>query len=322
MSPNFIKIQKDMFVSILALVLGFVGLIFAADKFSDSGAKLGKVFNVSPIVIGLLVFGFGTSAPEILVSGFAASSGNNGIGVGNALGSNIFNITLVLAISAIIASVPFEKSILKKEYLFLLILTLLLGFILYDNFLSYWDGVILLIIFALFLYVTFTTAKEELLEEAQTEQITEATSRIWITLIISLALLLGSSKLVVFGAVELATTFGVSQLIIGLTIVSLGTSLPELALAIASTIKKQHQMLIGNILGSNIFNSTAVLATVALINPSSIDTTIFNRDYFFVLVATLLIFALSYKSSGKHTLSRMGGITLLGVLCYYLYMLV
>jgi cation:H+ antiporter len=311
-----------MFYPILALVLGFAGLIFAADKFSDSGAKLGKVFQISPVVIGLVVFGFGTSAPEILVSGFAAFGGNNGIGVGNAIGSNIFNIALVLAISAIISKVPFSKSILKKEYLFLLVLTFTLGFILYDNFLSRVDGFILLFIFALFLYLTFKTAKDDLLEESQTGEITESKSTIWLTLIISLIVLLASSKAVVFGATNIAQNLGVSDLIIGLTIVSLGTSLPELSLAIASTIKKQHQMLIGNILGSNIFNSTAVLSVVALINPGVVDENIFTRDYLFVLAATLLIFGLAYKKSGNHSVNRFGGIALLFVLGYYLYNLV
>jgi cation:H+ antiporter len=311
-----------MFYPILALVLGFAGLIFAADKFSDSGAKLGKVFQISPVVIGLVVFGFGTSAPEILVSGFAAFGGNNGIGVGNAIGSNIFNIALVLAISAIISKVPFSKSILKKEYLFLLVLTFILGFILYDNFLSRVDGFILLFIFALFLYLTFKTAKDDLLEESQTGEITESKSKIWLTLIISLIVLLASSKAVVFGATNIALSLGVSDLIIGLTIVSLGTSLPELSLAIASTIKKQHQMLIGNILGSNIFNSTAVLSVVALINPGVVDENIFTRDYLFVLAATLLIFGLAYKKSGNHSINRFGGIALIFVLGYYLYNLV
>jgi cation:H+ antiporter len=311
-----------MFYPILALVLGFAGLIFAADKFSDSGAKLGKVFQISPVVIGLVVFGFGTSAPEILVSGFAAFGGNNGIGVGNAIGSNIFNIALVLAISAIISKVPFSKSILKKEYLFLLVLTFILGFILYDNFLSRVDGFILLFIFALFLYLTFKTAKDDLLEESQTGEITESKSKIWLTLIISLIVLLASSKAVVFGATNIAQNLGVSDLIIGLTIVSLGTSLPELSLAIASTIKKQHQMLIGNILGSNIFNSTAVLSVVALINPGVVDENIFTRDYLFVLAATLLIFGLAYKKSDNHSINRFGGIALLFVLGYYLYNLV
>jgi cation:H+ antiporter len=193
---------------------------------------------------------------------------------------------------------------------------------LYDNFLSRVDGFILLFIFALFLYLTFKTAKDDLLEESQTGEITESKSKIWLTLIISLIVLLASSKAVVFGATNIAQNLGVSDLIIGLTIVSLGTSLPELSLAIASTIKKQHQMLIGNILGSNIFNSTAVLSVVALINPGVVDENIFTRDYLFVLAATLLIFGLAYKKSGNHSINRFGGIALIFVLGYYLYNLV
>lgn len=311
-----------MLYSIIALVFGFVGLIFSADKFSNSGAKIGSIFKISPIVIGLVVFGFGTSAPEILVSGFAASSGNNGVGVGNAIGSNIFNIALVLAISSVIAKVPLTKEIFKKEYLFLLILTFSLGFILFDNYLSFIEGVFLLLILFLFLYIIFKTAKDSLLEVAEEFTDNESKSKIWLALFFSLIVLLISAKLVVYGAINIAQDFGVSELIIGLTIVSFGTSLPELALAIASTIKKQHQMLIGNILGSNIFNSTAVLAVVALINPGKIDPDIFNRDYLFVLLLTILIFVLAYRKSKKYAINIYGGLILLSILVYYLYSLI
>ena len=310
-----------MFFSILALVLGFMGLILAADKFSDNGAKLGVIFKVSPIIIGLVVFGFGTSAPEILVSAFAASSGNNDIGIGNAIGSNIFNITLVLAISALISIVPFTKQTLKKEYLFLLGLTFIVGILLMDNYLSRIDGFILLIVFIAFLALVFKTAKNDLLEEIP--QIgNDSKSKVWSILILSLIVLLASSKAVVYGATNIAQYLGVSELVIGLTIVSLGTSLPELSLAIASALKKQHQMLIGNILGSNIFNSTAVLMVVAFINPDKIDVNIFSRDYVFALIATLLIFALAYKKSGNHQINKFGGIALLSLLGYYLFTLI
>ena len=311
-----------MTLSILALVFGFGGLIWSADKFSDNGAKLGNIFNIPPIIIGLIVFGFGTSAPEMLVSVFAAINDNNGIAIGNAIGSNIFNITLVLALSAIIAKVPFESKTLKREYLFLLFLTFILGFILFDNYLSTIDGLILLTMFTLFLYLLIKTTKTELSSEVAVNKVSLSKTKVWLMLIVSLIVLLISAKLVVFGSVNIAKSLGISNLIIGLTIVSLGTSLPELALAIASTIKKQHQMLIGNILGSNIFNSTIVLSVVALINPGAIKQEVFNRDYIFVLIATLLIFALSFHKNGKHNISRYGGIILLLVLVYYLYKLV
>jgi cation:H+ antiporter len=310
-----------MVLPIIALVLGFVGLIFSADKFSEEGAKLGKILQVSPIVIGLLVFGFGTSAPEILVSAFAAIGNNNGIALGNALGSNIFNILLVLAISAIISVVPFSQTNLKKEYLVLVIITIILGVLLFDNYLSRIDGLILLTLFIVFLYLVMKTAKNELLSEAEVE-INESKPKIYLMLILSLIILLISAKLVVYGGENIARFLGISELIIGLTIISLGTSLPELALAIASSLKKQHEMLIGNVLGSNIFNSTAVLSVVALINPSATAPEVFSRDYIFVIIATTLIFAFSFKLHKKHSINRISGFLLLLTLAVYINTLI
>lgn len=306
-----------MLLSIIALVFGFSGLIWAADTLSDNGARLGVIFKISPMVIGMVVFGFGTSAPEILVSSIAALNNNNAIGIGNAIGSNIFNIALVLAISSIISEVTFSKKILKREYTFLLVLTIILGFLLSDNYLGYVDGIILMLIFVAFLYLMFKSAKDKAIVNKSTKK--QNIKKVGLLLIVGLVVLLVSAKLVVFGSSNIAKLLGVDDLIIGLTIVSLGTSLPELSLAVASTIKKQHQMLIGNILGSNIFNSTVVLAMVALINPAKIDKHIFIRDYLFVLICTLLIFALSYKNN---KINRFGGLSLLLVLGYYLYNLI
>jgi len=310
-----------MFISIVSLLIGFGLLVWSADAFTNNGAKIARIFNISPLIIGLLIFGFGTSAPEMLVSGLAAYDGHPELSIGNAFGSNIFNIGLVLAVAAIIHPVLVEKNVLKKEWLFLFFSTLVVGFLLMDGFLSFIDGLILLILLLLFLYYVFNESKKgNNLEEEASEGINEnqAKGKIWLLLIISLVILVSSARLVVWGGTNLALAFGVSDLIIGLTVVALGTSLPELAVAISSAVKKQHQMIIGNIIGSNLFNSLGVLAIPGLILPFQIPSEVMTRDYIYMFILTLLILVFSLKLR----INRLGGLILLMILASYLYQLV
>ena len=310
-----------MLISVLSLLFGFTLLVWSADAFTDNGAKIARIFNISPLIIGLLIFGFGTSAPEMLVSGLAAYDGHPELSIGNAFGSNIFNIGLVLAVAAIIHPVIVEKNVLKKEWLFLLLSTLVIGFLLMDGFLSFVDGSILLILLLLFLYYVFNESKKDNnLENEVSEDINKDQSKgkTWLLLIISLVILVSSARLVVWGGTNLALAFGVSDLIIGLTVVALGTSLPELAVAISSALKKQHQMIIGNIIGSNLFNSLGVLAIPGLILPFQIPSEVMSRDYIYMLIFTLLILIFSLKLR----INRFGGLILLTILASYLYQLV
>ena len=310
-----------MFISIISLLIGFGLLVWSADSFTDNGAKIARIFNISPLIIGLLIFGFGTSAPEMLVSGLAAYDGHPELSIGNAFGSNIFNIGLVLAVAAIIHPVIVEKNVLKREWFFLFLSTLVVGFLLMDGFLSFIDGSILLILLLLFLYYVFNESKKGgNLEDAASEDISENQSkgRTWLLLIISLVVLVSSARLVVWGGTNLALAFGVSDLIIGLTVVALGTSLPELAVAISSAVKKQHQMIIGNIIGSNLFNSLGVLAIPGLILPFQIPPEVMSRDYIYMLIFTLLVLVFSLKLK----INRLGGLILLTILASYLYQLV
>ena len=310
-----------MFISIISLLIGFSLLVWSADSFTDNGAKIARIFNISPLIIGLLIFGFGTSAPEMLVSGLAAYDGHPELSIGNAFGSNIFNIGLVLAVAAIIHPVIVEKNVLKREWLFLFLSTLVVGFLLMDGFLSFVDGSILLILLLLFLYYVYNESKKGgNLEDAASEDISENQSkgRTWLLLIISLVVLVSSARLVVWGGTNLALAFGVSDLIIGLTVVALGTSLPELAVAISSAVKKQHQMIIGNIIGSNLFNSLGVLAIPGLILPFQIPSEVMSRDYIYMLIFTLLVLVFSLKLK----INRLGGLILLAILASYLYQLV
>ncbi len=310
-----------MFISIISLLIGFSLLVWSADSFTDNGAKIARIFNISPLIIGLLIFGFGTSAPEMLVSGLAAYDGHPELSIGNAFGSNIFNFGLVLAVAAIIHPVIVEKNVLKREWFFLFLSTLVVGFLLMDGFLSFIDGSILLILLLLFLYYVFNESKKGgNLEDAASEDISENQSkgRTWLLLIISLVVLVSSARLVVWGGTNLALAFGVSDLIIGLTVVALGTSLPELAVAISSAVKKQHQMIIGNIIGSNLFNSLGVLAIPGLILPFQIPSEVMSRDYIYMLIFTLLVLVFSLKLK----INRLGGLILLAILASYLYQLV
>ena len=309
-----------MLLSIISLVSGFILLMWSADVFTNNGAKIARIFNISPLIIGLLIFGFGTSAPEMLVSGLAAYSGHPEMSVGNAFGSNIFNIGLVLGITALILPIQVEKSVLKKEWVFLILSTLVAGLLLLDQYLSFYDGLILLALLILFLFYVFKQSKKDSLngiDDVDSKINNKEKGKTWLLLIVSLVILISSAKLVVWSGTVLASIFGVPELIIGLTVVALGTSLPELAVSISSALKKQHEMVIGNIIGSNLFNTLGVLAIPGLISPFKIPTELLSRDYIYIFILTFLIVILRFKDK----INRFGGFALLLVLGGYLYQL-
>ncbi len=316
--------MTDILLPIVALISGFALLIWSADEFTENGAKIANIFKVSPLIIGLIIFGFGTSAPEMLVSGLAAMDGNTGLSIGNAIGSNIFNIALVLGISAMIMPIKVNGDILKIECIFLMVATICAGLLLYDQRLDFIDGMILSTLLALFLGYTIKEAKTKKHHEFDNLEHTvdkSQTTKTWVMLFIGLVVLVSSAKLVVWGGVNVAQFFGVSDLIIGLTVVALGTSLPELAVSITSVLKKQYEMVVGNIIGSNLFNTIAVLAIPGLIHPSDVPTEVISRDYPIMLLLTVLLFLASYKSSKKHTISRFEGFILVIVLGFYMWQL-
>ncbi len=312
-----------MIEPIIALIFGFVLLIWSADEFTENGAKIANIFGVSPLIIGLIIFGFGTSAPEILVSGLAALDGNTGISIGNAIGSNIFNIALVLGISAIITPIQVQENILKKEWVFLMVATLCAGLLLKDHYLGRIDGLLLLSLLVLFFVYAFKESKNKKHHEFDelVKNVDDNVGKVWLMLLISLATLLISAKMIVWGGVALANFFNVPDLIIGLTIIALGTSLPELAVAISSAVKKQYDMVVGNVIGSNLFNTIAVLAIPGLIHPSATPSDVVTRDYPVVLLLTILLFLVSYKLSKKHVINRFGGLVLVAVFSFYMWQL-
>ena len=311
--------------SIIALVIGFIVLIFSAHKLTDNGSKIANIYKISPLIIGILIFGFGTSAPEIFVSLLAAFEGTPELAVGNAIGSNILNIALVLGITAMILPIEVNIDVIRKDGLFLIFATLAAGLLLWiGKDLSRIDGFILIILLAIFLWITYKDQKKDhhKFDNLSSNVDINQKKEIWVKLFFALIFLLASAQLIVFSATKLADYYNVSDLIIGLTVVALGTSLPELAVAITSAIKKQHEMIVGNIIGSNIFNTLAVLAIPGLISPLKLQKELLITDYFYMLgltIALAIFFLYSPVTKMKDTISRLEGFGLIILLSIYIY---
>lgn len=306
-----------------AIIAGFVLLIWSADRFIVGAAATARNLDVPPLIIGLTIVGFGTSAPEMMVAGFAAWEGSPQLAVGNALGSNITNITLVLGVAALIAPLDVHSRILRKELPLLLAITLLAFYLLWDRHLGLVDGIILMVIlFAVMAWFTFQGIREQSADALDAEFIEElpgemSVSRSLFWLVLGLVMLTISSKVLVWGAVNIATALGVDELIIGLTIIAIGTSLPELAASITSALKNEHDLAIGNAVGSNIFNSLGVLAIPGLITPAALDNDVLVRDMPIVLGLTILLFIMAYGFRGPGRINRLeGGVLLFGFIAY------
>ncbi len=315
----------DIALNIGALLVGFVLLAWSADRFIAGASNIARSLNVSPLIIGITVVGFGTSAPEILVSAMAAIQHTPGIAVGNAIGSNITNIALVVGFTALIIPIAVRPQIIKREMPILFIIMAICLFFFWDLNLSRTEGIIFLIVQIIVLAWAVHISRKEKdhdAEELADEQEKMPLGKAIFWLILGLLLLLGSSKILVWGAVGIAKLFGVPDLVIGLTIVALGTSLPELAASITSVKKNHPDIAIGNILGSNIFNILAVLGTASVISPVALETPVLYRDFSIMTVLTILLLIFSYRF-GKHsgTINRLEGLGLLCIYCGYQAML-
>ena len=314
-----------MVLYLAGIIAGFAILVWSADKFVDGAAATAKHLGMPTLLIGIIIVGFGTSAPEMVVSAIAAMEGNTGLALGNAIGSNIVNIALILGITAVIAPITVNSNIVRKEIPILLLIVLFSGYLLFDNTLTFVEGVILLFgFFALVgwsIYAAIKGKGDALESDMEDELIEHAMSLkvgiIW--LIIGLVLLIASSRLLVWGSVGVATEFGVSDLIIGLTIVALGTSLPELAASIIAARKGEHDIAIGNIVGSNMFNILAVIGIATVIAPmNNIPLEVLQRDWVVMLVVTIALLVMSYGFRAKNgVINRVEGTIL--ILCYVAY---
>ncbi|MCW4628355.1 MULTISPECIES: calcium/sodium antiporter [Marinomonas] len=316
---------NTMLLFSVALIAGLVLLIMSSDKFIEHSALVAEKLNVNPMVIGITLVAFGTSAPEMVVSAIAALDNAPEIAVGNVLGSNIANIALVFGITLLFSAVPIAKGLAKKEVPLVLAITLLTGALLYDQTLDLWDGIILLAAFVVILTILLKGNKDlesELAGELPEDDGAPVGKSLLIALV-GLAVLIGSSKLLVWGAIGIATALGVSELVIGLTIVAVGTSLPELAASVSSVRKGHHDIAIGNIIGSNIFNLATVLPLPALIAPGLVDASVISRDYPWVLglTAALAIAIFVFKKSKNNSIPRWIGLPLVASYGVYLFII-
>jgi len=314
--------NNEILLSIVAVLGGFVLLVWGADRFVHGAAALARNLGISPLVIGLTIVGIGTSAPEILVSAVAAWQGNPAMGVGNAIGSNITNVALVLGLTALIIPLSVNSQTLKREYPVLFLIMMLALILVFDGELSRMDGIILLSgLFVMVYWMIRLGMKEkkdplELEYDHEIPHITTGKAVFW--LIVGMILLLVSSRILVWGAVNIAQALGVSDLIIGLTIVAIGTSMPELAASLMSALKKEPDIAIGNVIGSNMFNLLAVLGLPGLIAPHLLDPAVLSRDFPWMigLSIALLIFAYGFRGQGR--INRWEGLLLLG--SYFTYL--
>ncbi len=319
--------MPELTYAIIATLIGFAGLVWSADRFVDGSASIAKAAGLSPLIIGLTIVSLGTSAPEILVSINAAFSGAGELAIGNAIGSNLANVGLVLGVTALIATLPVQKHLLQHEMPILAAVTLIAGVCLWDAKLSFWEGGLLisLIIPAIgfLIYIKRGALSPEEKDDEEDAAAQFSTKAAWTWFLIGLALLIVSAKTLVWGATEIATFFEVSPLIIGLTVVAIGTSLPELAASIMSALRGHHDIALGNIIGSNMFNLLAVMPIPALVQPLIMEPSVFYRDFASMSLITALLIALMAYTYLRHKGKNGAGLgKLVGILmltCYGAY---
>lgn len=296
----------------LAILAGFAGLIWSADRFIDGSAAIANNFGVSKLLIGLTVVAFGTSAPEIVVSISASLRGAGEIAIGNAIGSNLANIGLVLGITTLLAPLAFKHSMLYQEMPIMLGVMGIAGWFLYNGELSRTEGILLVSLMVPLLVWLVYNKKKHPDEDDEIPSMGMLSAALWFG--IGLALLVTSAEILVWGATTIATGFGISPLVIGLTVIAIGTSLPELAASVMSTLKGHYDIAIGNVIGSNIFNLLLVAGVPAIIHPLSMTDDVFYRDYLSMITITgalclLMLGAVFIRKQAA--IGRLSGILLL-----------
>lgn len=317
-----------MVLSSLAVVLGLVLLLWGADRFVEGAASTAAHFSVPPLLIGMVIIGFGTSLPELLVSGLASAQGSPEIAIGNAYGSNIANIALILGLTALIHPIAVQSKVLKVELPILAIISTLAAWQLSDGQLQKTDAAILLLVFAVTMAGTCFNAirrpddvlGEQVQSELKDRRMSFRVSVLW--LVLGLVLLIGSSRLLVWGATEIATQLGVSDLVIGLTIVAVGTSLPELAASVIATRRGEHDLALGNVLGSNLFNTLAVVGLAGIIQPMDVGNDVIYRDMPVMLGLTFTLFLVGFGFRGPGRINRWEGLGLITLYVGYVTVLI
>ena len=310
-----------MTIPFIAIIIGLVLLVWSADRFVEGAACVARHFGMPPLLIGMVIVGFGTSAPEMVVSAISAAQGNPGIALGNAYGSNITNIALILGVTALISPIFVHSQVLRKELPILAGMTFLAAWQLWDGEVTRFDAVVLLLVFAGLMSWTIFQGLRKRVDPLGAEIEQELSvhpmpiKRAFFWLAAGLLLLIASSRMLVWGAVEIAHLLGVSDLIIGLTIVAIGTSLPELASSVIAARKGEHDLALGNIIGSNLFNTLAVVGIAGSIHPMIVGPEVFSRDLMVMAGLTLSLFMLGWGFRGPGRINRWEGG---GLFCVYL----
>ena len=303
------------------LVIGFVLLVWGADKFVEGASALARKMGVSPLLVGLTIVAFGTSMPELAVSVTAALRGANEIAVGNVVGSNMFNLLVVAGLSAVICPLVMDKMLLRRDWpLSIFAAVLLLVAIAPDHVIARWEGAVLLVIFAVILSrqikaalndrAQLAAAEAEAAEEAA--EMTKSPVMIWVNIVLGLACIVLGGQLAVNGATGIARMFGLSETLIGLTIVAIGTSLPELVTSIVAARKGQNEIAMGNVIGSNLFNILLILGVSAVITPIPVQATSITDCLF--LIAISVVF---YLPARKGKLGRLPGAVMAAMYVVY-----
>jgi cation:H+ antiporter len=312
-----------VYTDVTLIVAGLMLLIWGADRFVHGASAAARNMGVAPLLIGLTIVAFATSAPEILVSVIAASQGEPGLAFGNAIGSNIVNIGLVLGITAVIRPIPLESATLRREMPALLAVSLLTVSLFLDTRVSRSDGIVMLtglaIVMIWFVRLGIRSAENDPIKMDYEAEIPKdvSTRMALVWLFVGLGVLLLGAQWLVDGSIGVAQSLGVSEVVIGITIVAIGTSVPELAVSLVSALRGEYGLAIGNIVGSNIFNLLAVIGLAATIHPSTVDHTVLSLHIFVMVAFTLVLFAMTYDYDGKALLSRLEGVALLAA--YFAY---
>jgi len=317
-----------MIMAFLAVALGLGLLVWSADRFVEGAASAARHFGMPSLLIGMVIVGFGTSAPEMVVSALAAGQGNVGIALGNAYGSNITNIALILGITALVSPIAVHSQVLRKELPILTAVTALAAWQIRDGKITLTAALVLLGVFGGLMAWTIWEGLQKKMDALANQVNQELEVRVmpirralfW--LVTGLVLLIVSSRILVWGAVEIALGFGISDLIIGLTIVAVGTSLPELASSVIAARKGEHDIALGNVLGSNLFNTLAVVGIAGVIRPMAVGPEVFNRDILVMAGLTLSLFVIGYGIRKPGRINRIEGGALLAVYAGYTIYLV
>ncbi|MBO0179299.1 calcium/sodium antiporter [Vibrio parahaemolyticus] len=301
-----------MLEAVALLIVGLVLLVWSADKLVFGSAAIARNVGISPLVIGMTILAMGSSAPEMMVSATAAWDGKTDTAVGNVLGSNIANIALILGITALIKPLSISSAVIRRELPLMIAVTVLAGILLWNSHLGFYEGVLLFVLFGAFLFAMLQISRKEqksgdaFLEDQESEipqGVSTPKAIMWV--VIGLILLPLAASLLVDNAVIIAKHFGMSDLVIGLTIIAIGTSLPELAASLAGVLKGEDDMAVGNIIGSNVFNILAVMGLPGIINPSTLSEYAMGRDFWVMLGVSLLLVAMCLGKS--RSINRLEG---------------